>query len=171
MKRGEMYFSGFWPFNDVYETRDSAYISLGTWEPYFFKNLCEAVGREDLIEIQWVVEQRDHVRSELTTLFKTRTQAEWVTLFENIDACVTPVNSPAQAANDPQMRARNMVVELENPRHGKVPMVGSMFKLDGQLLEVRHWMNHPGEHTGMVLQELGYAEGEIANLRAQGFVG
>ncbi|WP_186453909.1 CaiB/BaiF CoA transferase family protein [Denitratisoma sp. DHT3] len=170
MQRGEMYFSGFWPFNDVYETRDGAYLSLGAWEPYFFKNLCEAVGREDLVDIQWSVERRDYVRAELTALFKTRTQAEWVALFEPVDACVTPVNSPAQAANDPQMRARSMVVELENPLHGKVPMVGSMFKLDGQPLEARHWMNYPGEHTGMVLQELGYSEGEVADLQAQGFV-
>ncbi|MBK6288243.1 MAG: CoA transferase [Gammaproteobacteria bacterium] len=170
MQRGEMYFSGFWPFNDVYETRDGAYISLGAWEPYFFGNLCEAVQREDLIELQWVVEKRDHVRAELGALFRTRTQAEWVALFEHVDACVTPVNTPAQAANDPQMRARDMVVELEHPIHGKVPMVGSMFKLDGQVLEARHWMNRPGEHTAMVLAELGYSEGEIADLRAQGLI-
>lgn len=170
MKRGEMYFSGFWPFNEVYETQDGAYISLGAWEPYFFEKLCRTVGREDLIEIQWAVEQRDHVRAELDALFRTRTQADWVRLFENVDACVTPVNTPAQAANDPQMRARNMVVELENPLQGKVPMVGSMFKLDGQALEARHWMNRPGEHTDAVLQEIGYGESEIADLRAQGFV-
>ena len=63
-----------------------------------------------------------------------------------------------------------MVVELEHPIHGKVPMVGSMFKLDGQVLEARHWMNRPGEHTAMVLAELGYSEGEIADLRAQGLI-
>lgn len=170
MKRGEMYFSGFWPFNEVYETQDGAYVSLGAWEPYFFGKLCETLGREDLIELQWVVDRREHVKAELTALFKTRTQAEWVSLFENVDACLTPVNTPAQAANDPQMRARNMVVELENPLQGKVPMVGSMFKLDGQQLEARHWMHGPGEHTGAVLQELGYGESEIADLRAQGFV-
>lgn len=171
MKRGEMYFSGFWPFNDVYATQDEAYITIGAWEPYFFENLCEAAGREDLIEHQWVVDKRDYVRAELSALFKTRTQAEWVALFENVDACVTPVNSPAQAVEDPQIRARNMIVELQNPLHGKVPMVGSMFKLDDQALEARHWMNHPGEHTNMVLQELGYSEGDIADLRDQGFIG
>jgi crotonobetainyl-CoA:carnitine CoA-transferase CaiB-like acyl-CoA transferase len=171
MRRGEMYFSGFWPFSDVYETQDGAHISLGAWEPYFFQNLCQAIGREDLTELQWVVERRDYVRRELSAVFKSKTQAEWVAVFQNVDACVTPVNSVSQAVADPQMRARNMVVELENPLQGKVPMVGSMFKLDGQPLEAHSWMHWPGEHTDAILSEHGFSSDQIADLRDRNVVG
>lgn len=171
MRRGEMYFSGFWPFSDVYETQDGAYISLGAWEPYFFENLCNTIGRADLIEWQWSVERRDYVRQELTTVLQSKTQAEWVAIFDSVDACVTPVNSVSQAVADPQLRARNMVVDLENPILGKVPMVGSMFKLDGLPLTAHSWMLWPGQHTDEILGEHGFASDEIADLRDRNVVG
>lgn len=167
MRRGEMYFSGKWPFCDVYETKDGAYVSIGAWEPYFYANVCRTLGREDLIELQWLAERREYVRQEFTALFKSRTQAQWVAAFEGVDACFTPVNSPGQAAADPQMRARDMVVELDHPLLGKVPMVGSMFKLDGTPLATHSWMSWPGQHTDEILQEHGFSSTEIAELREQ----
>lgn len=170
MRRGEMYFSGYWPFSDVYAAADGEYLALGAWEPYFFANLCVAIGRPDLIDLQWQDDRRDYVRQELSQLFLTRPRGEWLAMLAQVDACVSPVNTVSQAVADPQMRARGMVVEIEHPRHGKVPMVGSMLKFDGRLLDVHSWMNYPGEHTDAILGELGYGAERIAELRGAGIV-
>lgn len=170
-QRGDMYYSGRWPFCDVYETKGGEYISIGAWEPYFYANLCRTLGREDLIELQYSVEHRDYVRQEFTRIFQSKTQAEWVATFDGVDACLTPVNSVSQAVADPQMRARNMVVELDNPVHGQVPAVGSMLKLDGTPLTVQNWMFQPGQHTDGILEEHGFSASQIAELRESNVVG
>ncbi|MFI5398544.1 MAG: CaiB/BaiF CoA transferase family protein [Candidatus Binatia bacterium] len=170
IRRGESFYSGMWPWYDLYTTKDGKYVSVGAVEPYFYENLCRTLGREDLLDQQWAADQREEIRREFAKTFKSKTQAEWVALFDGVNACVTPVYSPGEAVADPQMRARNMVTELDHPVHEKAQMVGSMFKLDGTPLEARTWMLWPGQHTEEILEEHGFSSSEVADLRENGVV-
>jgi crotonobetainyl-CoA:carnitine CoA-transferase CaiB-like acyl-CoA transferase len=170
VRRGETFYTGKWPFYNLYATRDGKYVSVGAVESYFYENLCRTLGREDLVDQQWAAERRDEIRAEFARIFASKTQAEWVALFDGVDACVTPVCSPAQAASDPQMRARNMVTELPHPLCEKASVVGSMIKIDDDRLEARTWMFAPGQHTDEVLGEHGYSDAEITELREKGAV-
>ncbi len=87
-----------------------------------------------------------------------------------MNACFTPVNSTADAAEDPQLHARNMVVEVEHPVEGNVRTLGSMMKLDDTPLEIREWMLSPGQNTDEILDEHGFSNREIADLREKGAV-
>jgi len=169
-RSGESFFSGMWPWYDVYETKEGRYISLGAVEPYFYANLCRTIGREDLLDQQWSFERREQTREEFTELFKSKTRDEWVELFEGVNACFTPVNSTGEAAEDPQMQARDMVIDVDHPAHGKVRTLGSMMKLDGTPLEIREWMLGPGQNTDEILDEHGFSSREISDLREKGVV-
>jgi crotonobetainyl-CoA:carnitine CoA-transferase CaiB-like acyl-CoA transferase len=170
-RRGQTLTSGFWPWYDVYETKDGKYISLACVEPWFYDALCKAIGREDLLGGQWDLERREQTKREFRDLFKSQTRDYWVTVFANADVCFAPVNSIAEAVEDPQLRARGMVREVEHPVHGRARALGSMLKLDGQQVEYRHWITEPGQHTTEVLLEAGFAEKEIDELRAAGDIG
>jgi crotonobetainyl-CoA:carnitine CoA-transferase CaiB-like acyl-CoA transferase len=164
-RRGETLTSGFWPWYDVYETKDGKYVSIATVEPWFYEALCKAIGREDLTDQQWSLERREHTRQEFRELFKSQTREHWLAVFEGVDTCFAPVNSIGETVDDPQMRARQMVTEVEHPVHGKVLTVGSMLKLDGGSVEARNWLTEPGQHTEEILKELGLSSREIVHLR------
>jgi len=167
---GASFFSGMWPWYQVYETRDGRYVSVGAVEPYFYANLCRTLGREDLLDQQWSFARRDEIREEFARIFRSRTLAEWVAAFAGVNACFTPVHSTGEAAEDPQLQARRMVVEVEHPREGRVRTVGSMLRLDDAPLEIRHWMLGQGQDTDAILGEHGFSEREIADLRERGAV-
>lgn len=165
-KRGEAFYSGMYPWYDIYPTRDGKHIAVGAVEPYFYENLCRTLGREDLVDRQWDVENREQIRAEFAATFRSRTRAEWIEAFDGVDACVTPVNSAGDACSDPQMQAR-MLVEVDHPVQGRTRTVGTMLKFDAEPLEVRHWNLGPTQHTNDILAEHGYSESEIAELREQ----
>jgi crotonobetainyl-CoA:carnitine CoA-transferase CaiB-like acyl-CoA transferase len=169
-RAGESFFSGMWPWYDVYETKDGRYVSLGAVEPYFSANLCRTIGREDLLDQQWSFERREQTRAEFAEIFKSMTLEEWKARFEGVNACFTPVHSTGEAAEDPQMRAREMVIEVDHPAEGKVRTIGSMLKLDETPLEIRHWMLGPGQNTDEILDEHGFSKREVEDLREKGVV-
>ena len=167
---GESFFSGMWPWYDIYETKDGKHVSLGAVEPYFYENLCRALGREDLADQQWSFDRREQTRAEFAEIFKSKTRQQWVAQFEGANACFTPVHSTGEAAEDPQMKARNMVVEVDHPVEGRVRTPGSMMKLDDTPFEIREWMLSPGQNTNEILDEHGFSNHEIADLREKGAV-
>ena len=73
---GESFFSGMWPWYDVYETKDGKYVSLGAVEPYFYENFCRTLGREDLVDQQWSFDRREQTRAEFAELFKSQTRQQ-----------------------------------------------------------------------------------------------
>jgi crotonobetainyl-CoA:carnitine CoA-transferase CaiB-like acyl-CoA transferase len=82
------FLSGSQPFYQIYETRDGRWMSLAAVEPKFWKNFCKAVGREDFFELQF---GGHAIIEKVSAIFKSRTQAEWVQVFNKTDACCEPV--------------------------------------------------------------------------------
>jgi crotonobetainyl-CoA:carnitine CoA-transferase CaiB-like acyl-CoA transferase len=169
-RAGEAFFSGMWPWYDVYETKDGRHVSVGAVEPYFYANLCRTLEREDLVDQQWSFERREEIRKAFAEIFRSRTRDEWMQRFEGVNACFTPVHSTGEAAEDPQMQARKMVVEVEHPTEGRVRTLGSMLKLDETPLEIQHWMLDPSQDTDEILDEHGFSGREISELHEQGAV-
>lgn len=169
-RRGETLTSGFWPWYDIYETKDGKYVSIATVEPWFYEALCKALGREDLLGQQWSLERRERTQQEFRETFKSEKREHWVRVFAEVETCFAPVNSVAEAVNDPQIRARGMVREVEHPTYGQVLTSGSMLNLDGAVEKPRCWITEPGQHTREVLEEHGFSKGEVERLRADGVI-
>jgi len=168
--RGDLLSIGGAPFYGVYETKDGKYVSIAALEPWFYANLCELLGREDLLPYEWDAAKCDELSAEFRKIFRTKTRDEWVKLLRQKDVCVAPVNSVNEVFEDPQVIQREMAVEIEHPTLGRVKQVGIGIKLSDTPGEVRSVAPKPGQHTDEIMLELGYARESIAELRGSGAI-
>src|SRR5699024_2654860 len=108
---GETPLTGAVPWYDVYETSDGRYVTLAALEPKFWRNFCEAIGHEELIDHHDTDDPtiRAALRETLDGIFAERTRAEWEEDLGELDATVEPVNTPAEALSSPQATARGVV--------------------------------------------------------------
>jgi len=171
-ERGDTMFTGHYAWYNVYQTKDGKYISIGAFEPWFYANLCQLLGRDDFIEHQFAEGKK---RKEISRYFKqtflTKNRDEWVEILRQKDTCVAPVYSIDELASDPQLIARGMIKEIPHPVLGSVRQVGSITKLSGSPFRVRNWSTRFGQHTDKILQEIGYDAKRINALRKAGVIG
>ncbi len=152
-------------------------IMIACLTPRFWINLCRAIGREDLpddVRFQTMPQRRDH-RAELddiiATITATRSTAEWEATFAAGDVPCGPVLKVSQALRHPHATAREMLVTVEHPTLGPIPMVGRPVKFPGAVQAPLRSSPLLGEHTREILcDELGYSEADLATLYASGAV-
>jgi crotonobetainyl-CoA:carnitine CoA-transferase CaiB-like acyl-CoA transferase len=162
---------GDFPFYSVYNTKDDKFISVGIIEVKFWREFCKGLKREDLIPKQFVFDnEREYVFKEIQKEFLKKTQEEWMDIFINLDACVMPVKSFAEACRDPQIKERKMVVEMDHPKLGRIQNVASPIKYSRTPLTIRSVAPRIGQHTKEVLKNLGYLDEEIRNYKKNGII-
>ena len=112
----------------VHETKDERWVSLGALEPKFWQNWCNGAGRPDLIEKQF--EHPDsEAGAEIAAVFRERTRDEWTAFAGEHDCCLEPILDLDEVLDSELVRARGMVVELDQPGIGPVKQVGAPIKL------------------------------------------
>ena len=112
--------------------------------------------------------------AELTPLIaerlKSRPSAEWIREFEAAGVPVGPVNKIGDMLADPQVAAREMVLEVDHTRAGKVKALGTPIKFSRTPGAVTRAAPVLGEHTREILESLGYSAVEITALEQEGAV-
>lgn len=162
---------GDFPFYSIYKTKDNKFLSVGAIELQFWRDLCKGLGREDLIPKQAIQgEERENVFQELQNEFLKKTQQEWMEIFINLDACVMPINTFAEACENAQIKAREMVVSLPHPKFGEVKNIASPIKMSRTPLKIRNSAPKMGQHTEEILKSLGFEEEDIRNFRREGII-
>jgi crotonobetainyl-CoA:carnitine CoA-transferase CaiB-like acyl-CoA transferase len=151
-----------------YACRDG-WVTLGALEPKFWQAWCHGVGREDLLERQFEGPGSE-VHAEVERIFLERTRAEWHDFAEANDCCLEPVLGLDEALDSALVRAREMVVEVDQPGAGRVRLLGVPVKLSRTPGGPAGPGPALGEHTHAVLEALGYREPEIAELTDAGAV-
>lgn len=111
--RGANMLDGGVPFYDVYETSDGEHMSVGALEPQFFATLVRLLDVEDTCPGQGEMARYDEMRELFTRTFASRTQAEWIELFEGTDACVAGIVPISRAQQHPHLVARGTFVERD----------------------------------------------------------
>ena len=162
--RGDLPLAGSLICYRPYECADG-WVTLGALEPKFWQAWCRGVGREDLIERQFERPGSD-AHGEVQAIFRARPRAEWEEFARTHDCCLEPVLDLDEALDSELVRAREMVVEIDQPgvaapvRQLGIPIKlartpGSHARLPGPAL---------GEHTEQALREAGYTDEQLAEL-------
>jgi crotonobetainyl-CoA:carnitine CoA-transferase CaiB-like acyl-CoA transferase len=165
-RRGEQALAGGLVCYLPYEASDG-WVSCGALEPKFWASLCNGVGRPELIEKQFEAPGSDAWR-EIAAVFRTRSKEEWRVFNDEHDCCIEPVLDLDEALDSELVKAREMVVEVEQPELGTVRLLGNPVKLSRTPGDPTRPAPGFGEHTAEVLGEAGYGEEEIAAMLASG---
>ena len=124
-------------------------------EPRFVDNSARMQNLPALIEI-------------LTRSFKQRNTADWLARLQAVGVPASPVLSIGDMLKDPQVLAREMVVDVEHSHLGTMKALGSPVKFSATPTSIRHGAPLLGEHTREILGEFGYLDAEIDALVAAG---
>ncbi|HEU4759452.1 MAG TPA: CaiB/BaiF CoA-transferase family protein, partial [Dehalococcoidia bacterium] len=168
VRPGEDMLNGASPAYCVYETADGRWLSIGCLEPWFWQELCAALGCEEFVPHQNNREKFPEMFEFLRRKFREKTRDEWFEELRQRDICVAPVYSLDETFADPHVRARGMVAEVAHPEFGTVRQVGVGPKFSETPGSVRKTAPRRGEDTEEVLRAAGYAAEEIAALKAAG---
>ncbi len=156
---------------NTFKTLDGKFISLGAAEPKFWKAFCETIGRDDWLPNHLLpYEDGSEMTEGLKALFASKTQKEWVEIFEKVDTCLTPVLTPEESLEDHHFMDREIITTMEDPQRGKTIQIGFPAKFSDELDFKRSPAPSFGEHTAEVLADLGFSSSEVEMLKDQGVI-
>jgi alpha-methylacyl-CoA racemase len=167
-ERGELELAGGLICYRPYECSDG-WVTLGALEPKFWREWCGGVDREDLIDAQFE-HPGSEAHAEVERIFRERTREEWSAFAAEHDCCLEPVLELDEALDSELVRAREMVVRVDQPGTDGVGLLGVPVKLSRTPGAPAGPGPALGEHTDEVLTALGYSEAELASLRESGAV-
>jgi crotonobetainyl-CoA:carnitine CoA-transferase CaiB-like acyl-CoA transferase len=165
------FLNGSFPFYGVYECANGEYISLGALEPKFWAGFCQMTNKPEWLPLQFPGgEETKKVREEVADLFKTKPRDEWLKLAEVHDICLSSVHEMEDLENDPQLQAREMIIETEHEGGVKLKGVGIPIKFSESKPDPPEPAPVVGQHSIEILQEAGYSEERIEELLGKGIV-
>jgi crotonobetainyl-CoA:carnitine CoA-transferase CaiB-like acyl-CoA transferase len=159
----------------VLETKDG-YINIGVGGEGQWFSFCNAIERPELVadpdyaDRERRYRNRPKLMSELTTIFRMRSSAEWLEVLEANGVPAGPIYHMDEVFADPQVEHLGIAVPVEHPELGPIRLVGQPLDLSRTPPGIRSPTPEPGAHTDEILRELGLGASEIEALRARRLV-
>ena len=150
-ERGKTWPTGRYPSYCVYRAKDG-FVAVAGLEEKFWADICRAIGREDLIPYH----QSDEawVKEELEKEFMKHPVSYWERLALEKGLCLSPVKRVDEALEDPHVRERGLIWELEVPEEEEKPLsIAPPVKFSKIKPGVRLLPPKMGEHNKEVLDE------------------
>ncbi|CAH0404946.1 unnamed protein product [Chilo suppressalis] len=148
----------------TYKTKDGKFMAVGALEPKFYLNFLKGLQLSPENYEQFDIGNH----KKFADIFLTKTQAEWCQIFDDLDACVTPVleiNSMMEhkyhkSKQNKLKSNNNTIIPEPQPSLSRTPGVSVG----------RESPTMPGQHTIHILKELGYSKVQIEELLKKGIV-
>jgi crotonobetainyl-CoA:carnitine CoA-transferase CaiB-like acyl-CoA transferase len=154
----------------VFATADG-HINIAAASQGMFARLCKAMGAEELITrpefeaYKTRSQNRDLCNKEVGDRLRRKTSKEWLEIFEKAGVASGPIYKMNEVFADPQVQHLGMAVPVSHPTLGDIELVNQPIEMTRTPSEIRTATPEVGEHTDDVMHELGYSDGEIADLR------
>ncbi len=147
-ERGQQMLNGGRACYAVYETKDERFLAVGALEAKFWEAFCHVIGRSDFIPLLGApLQEQYRLKYEIQTIISRKTQAEWLELFSEVEACVSPVLTFDEMVQHPQVNAREMIQSMNHSSLGTVNQIGTPIKLSETPGKVYGQAPKLGEHT------------------------
>lgn len=160
-----------------FETADG-YMILAVGNDDQFAKFCQEAGQPDLAKDERFATNAQRVGNReilvplLEPLIKRRSTSDWISALEALSVPCGPINSIGEAFDDPQIKARQMQIEIPHPtaNSGSSPSVANPLKMSGTPITYDKPAPLLGEHTRKVLEEAGLTPDQIENLLEKGVI-
>lgn len=152
------------------------WINVGGANQSNWERIVKAIGMPELAADERFRTNTDRMRNLqalvpiLGAALKKQPSAHWVAVFEAQGVPVGPVNKTSDMAADPQVLAREMVIEVDHPKAGRVKAIGHPVKFSETRAESKRPAPLLGQHTREVLADLGYDDARIDELAREGAI-
>jgi crotonobetainyl-CoA:carnitine CoA-transferase CaiB-like acyl-CoA transferase len=160
----------------AFRCSDGRWVNIGP-SNRLWRATCETLGVAALVEDPRFAsptartEHHQELSELLQEAFRDRTADEWIAAFQAAGIPVGPIKTIDEVLDqDPHVRAREMVVEVDHPVIGRMKTLGVPVKLSETPGAVTRAAPTLGQHTDEILRELAYSDDEIAALRAAGTI-
>ncbi|MGE4240973.1 CaiB/BaiF CoA transferase family protein [Ramlibacter sp.] len=159
----------------AFEAKDGP-MMIGVGNDAQWKRFCEAAGLQDIVADPDFatnaarVANFDRIVAIVQERVRKNTVAEWLALLAPASVPCSPIHTVAQALAHPQVATRGLIEETQHPVLGTLQQVGLPVRFDGAPREAARTPPLLGEHTEEILREAGYADADIAALRAAGTI-
>ncbi|UIJ62323.1 CoA transferase [Amycolatopsis acidiphila] len=127
--RGTNLLDGGAPYYDTYTCADGKHIAVGCLEPQFYTAFLHGLGlHNENLPAQHDRNGWPTLRTRFTTVIATKTRDQWTHIFDNTDACVTPILTFTEAQQHPHLTARHTLIDIDGitqaapaPRFSRTP--------------------------------------------------
>ena len=161
---------------EMFQAADG-YVVLAAVTAKQWEQLCHAIGRPDLVQHPHFVtnalraQHVDELHGILAPIIRQKSVTTWLSEMEAIGVPCGPVNTVDKVVQDPQVKAREMLVEVLDAEAGSITVPGLPIKLSATPGKVQGRAPRLGEHTEAVLAEwLNLSADAVARLREGGVV-
>ena len=163
---------------DTFKAKDG-WVFIGAVTQNQWETLCKITGREELSRDPKFQTMRDRVRPESRQFF-VEWLGEWAAektveqLVSQLNEAGVPcwrVNTIPEVVSEPQIQARDMIVQLDHPGVGKVPLIGIPIKLSETPGEIKTPAPEVGQHNEEVYRDLlGLSLEQLSQLKEEGII-
>jgi crotonobetainyl-CoA:carnitine CoA-transferase CaiB-like acyl-CoA transferase len=159
---------------EVYRGGDNRYFVVGVGTEALWKRFVQVleiqddIGRDERFQTNALrIANREILVPLLQDLFRTSPAQAWLGKLAEADIPAAPINSVSEAVNDAQTQARGLIVQMEHPSMGAAKSIANPIRFSETPVSYRLPPPLLGEHTGEILESLGYTADAVRALAAE----